>query len=275
MQQELKRHAKKLLQRPPKLPLTGWPPASRSSALLDGLDDGDLERINHLLPWQCFTVDGRGRRLGKAAWAGKRVQPQAIPDPRIERLDELIGLSGRHVLEVGCFEGVHTIALADRAARVTALDARVDNVVKTAVRCSLYGVHVDVDVCDLEKEPPGSERLACDVVHHAGVLYHLLDPVTHLKTLLAGVRHGLMLDTHYARDDEVDATYRAAGRDWQVRDFREGGRQDVFSGMYDVARWLRLSDLRLIVEEAGFEVLVEEPRNERNGARLLLVAVRT
>ena len=39
-------------------------------------------KLNRLLPWRCFTVDGHGRALGRTAWRGKREQPQAIPDSR-------------------------------------------------------------------------------------------------------------------------------------------------------------------------------------------------
>ena len=78
---------------------------------MDALSDDDLAVVNDLLPWQCFTVDARGRRLGTRAWAGKREEPQALPDPRITLMGDRWPLAGRTVLEVGCFEGVHTIGL--------------------------------------------------------------------------------------------------------------------------------------------------------------------
>ena len=128
---------------------TGWP--AGPSSPVDALSNDDLTVVNELLPWQCFTVDAHGRRLGNRAWAGKREEPQPIPDPRITLMDGRWSLAGRSVLELGCFEGVHTIGLMRTGASVVALDSRVENVVKTAARCALYGCEPTVYVRDLER----------------------------------------------------------------------------------------------------------------------------
>ena len=67
---------------------------------------------------------GEADRLGARHGAGSREVPEQIPDRRIELFDQRFGLRGSHVLELGCFEGIHTIALCDRADRVTGIDAR-------------------------------------------------------------------------------------------------------------------------------------------------------
>lgn len=258
--------------RPP-LTFDQWPPATRP-APVDLLSDQQLGQLNSLLPWQCFTVDTRGRRLGEAAWSGKRMEPQVIPDPRIVRLHEALDLSDKDVLEIGCFEGVHTTALCDVARSVTAVDSRVENVTKTAVRCAFLGVQPSLLVRDIEQEPEDSELWDHDVVHHVGVLYHLVDPWTHLKAVATRVRHGLILDTHYAREEEIDEQWEVDGRTLGVRRFVEGGAAEVFSGMYPYARWLRHQDLLDCLTQAGLRVLVDEPRDERNGARVVIIAVR-
>ena len=91
--------------------------------------------------WNCFVVDSNGRRFGNQAYQNKRSQPQTIPDKRILLMDEYFSLADKHVLEVGCFEGIHTIGLSKYANRVTAVDSRIENIVKTIVRCSLFGFH--------------------------------------------------------------------------------------------------------------------------------------
>ena len=106
--------------------------------LVERLPDDELARLNELLPWRCFTVDSQGRAFGGRRLAGKAGHAQPIPDRRIVLFDERFDLSDKHVLEVGCFEGVHTIALSRRAQAVTAVDARVENVVKTVVRCAFF-----------------------------------------------------------------------------------------------------------------------------------------
>ena len=78
---------------------------------VDSLGDDELRELNALLRWNCFTADVHGRRFGQRAWPGKREQPQVVPDVRIVQMNEKFGLADKHVLEVGCFEGVHTIGL--------------------------------------------------------------------------------------------------------------------------------------------------------------------
>lgn len=113
---------------------------------VDDLSDADLSRLNDLLPWQCFTLDSNGRRFGKQASAKKRNLPQAIPDHRITELNRRFPLAGLSVLEVGCFEGVHTIALAGYGAKVVGIDSRIENVAKTMVRTWSFGFEATVQV---------------------------------------------------------------------------------------------------------------------------------
>lgn len=254
----------------PSLPLTGYSENRASAPLVELLTDEQLAELNRLLPWSCFTVDGRGRRFGQAAWSGKRVEPQPVPDRRTLLLHEAVDLSDKHVLEVGCFEGVHTIGLARVAKTVTAIDARVANVVKTIVRCTFYGVRPDVLVCDVE-DAHQLASLECDVVHHVGVLYHLQDPVRHLQRLSRISSTAILLDTHVASDDEAVEILEVDGHHYPYRRYREP--PSVFSGMGSEARWLRLADIRQILEDGGFaKVEMLEERAERNGPRVLLLA---
>ena len=198
-----------------------------------------------------------------------------IPDPRIVLLNEHFNLSDKHVLEIGCFEGIHTIGLAQYASQVTAVDARIENVVKTIVRCAFFGCTPRVLRCDVEKEPLPLELLSSDVLHHVGVLYHLKDPVRHLLQLGQFIRIGLMLDTHYALDDEALESFEINGRAYRYKRFQESGYSDAFSGVYDHAKWLRLEDIIATLQHSGFsEVNVIETRFERNGPRALIMAAR-
>jgi tRNA (mo5U34)-methyltransferase len=157
---------------------------------------------------------------------------------------------------------------------VTALDSRVDNIVKTIVRAHLYGARPDVVLGDLETLAPGSPLLSSDVLHHNGVLYHLTDPVRHLRAVLPGTRTGLLLDTHVARAEQATARYDVDGDEFLVHEYAEAGAEVPFAGMRSFARWLTASDLRGVVEAEGFEVLHEDLRHERNGDRVLLIARR-
>lgn len=241
---------------------------------LDELSDADLERLNTLLPWSCFTVDGLGRRFGDAAWMGKRDRPQTIPDRRALVLDEHFALADKHVLEIGCFEGVHTIGLCQLAARVTGVDARIDNVVKTIVRCAFYGHHPEILLRDVE-DSAALSGLTVDVIHHVGVLYHLEQPARHLLALGALARYGVLVDTHVAEEHEATEVLEVDGRSYPYRRYREGGTADVFSGMRPSAKWLTQRGVVDLLRTAGFRTVdVVEDRDERNGRRILLVAKR-
>jgi SAM-dependent methyltransferase len=258
-----------------KLPAGGFAPGI-PAPLVDALTDQDLGLLNRLLPWHAFVADGRGRRFGGIAWGGKRSEPQIIPDPRIAMFDARFGLTGKTVLEIGCFEGFHTIGLCRIGATVVAVDSRVENVAKTLVRSALFDCWPRVYVQDIERIPTDESLLTADLAHHVGVLYHLKDPVAHLVDLGRYVKDGIMLDTHVARPEQVNAEYESQGRAWRYYRYGEFGRADPFSGMYDHAKWLPLDDLKALLALAGFpHVELAESRDERNGLRVLLFARRT
>lgn len=256
-------------------PLHGFQANRQATPHVDPLSDAELEELNGLLRWHCFTADAHGRRFGRRSAPGKRDTPQAIPDPRIRQMDERFGLAGKSVLEVGCFEGVHTIGLMRHGAQVTAIDSRVENVVKTIVRCAMFDCHPLVFKCDVEVEADHARLPSVDLLHHVGVLYHLADPVTHLERLCAQVRSGLMLDTHYAEPEQATQSYAVGGRNIRYHHYREGGRGEVFSGMYDHAKWLTLETISEVLRNAGFDRIdIVEKRAERNGPRVMLFAER-
>lgn len=243
---------------------------------VDPLTDSDMVELNNLLPWSCFVVDAYGRRFGKPAWTGKRCDPQIIPDPRIVLLHEHFDLADKHVLEVGCFEGIHTVGLSMLARKVTAIDARIENVVKTIVRSAMFGFTPTVFKHNLEESPIAPEVPSADVMLHMGVLYHLRDPVTHLLGLGRFVRLGLLLDTHYCLESEASETYEVMDKSYRYRACKEHGRRDVFSGMYDHSKWLTLEDMRGLLVQSGFsDVTIVETRQERNGPRALILAKRS
>ena len=133
-----------------KLPLKGFDGNSNQIKFIDSLSDDDLIKLNGLLPWNCFVADRQGRRFGNSAWPGKRCEPQLLPDRRILLMNEKFQLNDKHVLEFGCFEGIHTIGLSMYAKKVTAVDARIENVVKTITRSALFGFSPTVFTCNVE-----------------------------------------------------------------------------------------------------------------------------
>jgi tRNA (mo5U34)-methyltransferase len=242
---------------------------------VDALPDEELDALNEALPWGAYVLDARGRAFGRPWSSDKRNTPQVIPDPRIVALDQRTPLRDAVVLELGCFEGLHTVALADRGARVLATDARVENLAKTLVRCWAFGHAPTVFRWNLEEDPPPEVDIDCDVAHHVGVLYHLTDPVGHLRRLAPHVRRAIMLDTHVASDAHELEDLLADGETLRVRRMKERGRHDPFAGMEACATWLLEDDLVRLLRELGFATVdVVQRRDERNGPRLLIHAER-
>ncbi len=253
------------------LPLKIDHPAKNNIPFVNNLSDSELEELNNILDWNCYLLDQSGRRFGNLAWSGKRTDPQDINDYRHTLLNDRISLADKHVLEIGCFEGIHTVSLCRLAKSVTAIDSRVENVVKTIVRCAMFNQHPVVFVSDVENWLSQKEQLKADVCHHVGVLYHLKDPVKHLIELASFTNHAILLDTHYAKPEEATESYDTGGKRYAYKKYQEG--KDVFSGMYDHAKWLTLEGLEEILKSSGFSnVEIIEKREERNGPRVLLFA---
>jgi cyclopropane fatty-acyl-phospholipid synthase-like methyltransferase len=218
-----------------------------------------------------FTTDSIGRRLGNYAWKGKRQEPQSLSDPRIAEL--LRGLRGNHILEVGCLEGVHTIGLCMKGCEVTAIDARIENLVKTQIRSLLYGCHPKLMLVDLDQQPNGCKG-GYDACFHVGVLYHLENPVEHLLDLLPSISEAILIDTHVANDTMILNPY-PGHVDLLYADYKEYGRNDIFSGMGLKSKWLTSNSLKQVLMMSGFQIDAEERRDERNGPRVKIRAVKT
>lgn len=256
-------------------PLAGYTEHRHEIAYVDPLSDEDLSNLNDMLQWNAFTVDRHGRRFGGVAWTGKRDRPQEVPDRRILLLNDRFALSDKHVLEFGCFEGIHTTGLSQFAGKVTAVDARIENVTKTIVRTAFYGYRPTVFQHDVEEGSARTDLLQADILHHVGVLYHLKDPVRHLLEIGRYIRLGVMLDTHYALPEEASLSYLVNGRKYSYKRFQERGTADVFSGLHSHSKWLPVDVITGLLKESGFgRVDVVETRPERNGPRVLLFASR-
>ena len=236
------------------------------------MSDLSLQELNDTLPWHAGTLLPDGRLVGRLdARADKRTDVQPIPDKRIRRLDEALPLAGKSVLEIGCFEGIHTLGLRHFDANVTAVDIRPSNVLKTLARLSAHGESAGVFILDVEDANVDLGHF--DVVFHCGVLYHLEDPVSHLRAILPAC-DAIYLDTHVAEPGRDQDTLVVGDQSYQGYRHHEGGWQDPFSGRAASAFWLTLDDLQGLIKAQGFECQTWSERAERNGARVGLFARR-
>lgn len=221
---------------------------------IDQLPDDDLYRLNDYLPWESWTPDANGRRVGNPAGRSYPIGGALVTAFEREFAPHLRH-PGATVVEFGAYEGAHTIGLA-RLARVIALEGRFRNLLCGMTRTNFYGVAGSVEwrLADVEL----SDIPAADAFFHSGVLYHLTKPEDHLATLCAKARVGLLLDTHHTGD--APAVERAE----KVTSSKDGLRP--------VAIWLPRARILELLGKTFTDVRILSDREEPHGLRFTVVA---
>lgn len=229
---------------------------------VDHLTDSQLAAMNAAHPWKTSTRDARGREVGLLGG------PQyVIPAELVLMADMRFDLSTKSVVEFGCLEGAHTIALAEKSKALLALDARHDNLMKSSLRCAMYGVFPRFALMDVEESMPA----AADLFFHSGVLYHLQDPVGHLLKVCQ-LAQTVVLDTHHAK--QTPETYKSSdGKTYPAWIYRENV-SGAKAGVRDFSRWLPLETIRETLSDRYDEVSIISDRVERNGPRATIFATR-
>jgi SAM-dependent methyltransferase len=125
-------------------------------------------------------------------------------------------IAGRSVLEVGAGIGDHTSYFLDRGCRVTATDARPENVACIKSR------YPEVVSCVFDLDIGGEAAIPVhDVVYCYGVLYHLAKPEAAVAVMAALARELLLIETcvvfgdyeavNPVDEDRLDSTQAAHG----------------------------------------------------------------
>ncbi len=236
------------------------------------LTDQELAEFQVVVDWKTGLELPDGRVLGVAGKRGKVSKPL---DFRVRKLAEEFGSADKRVLEFGCLEGVHTVQLAGVCREVVALDVRPRNIACTLVRCF---VHKSDNVSPVLGDARHiDESLGhFDIIFHVGVLYHLMDPVSHIMNL-ARMTDVLLLDTHYCLEDTTfpRCDIRIDDKVYQAYAYGEKGWKDPFSGVEPESLWLHRQALLDVLTDAGFTSLeVFKDRIERNGPRISIMASR-
>jgi len=231
-----------------------------------------IEEFNQMLDWRAAAPLPDGRLLGRQS-EGKRESVNRIPDKRITLLNELLPLEHLRVLEIGCFEGIHTMGLLQYTKHVTGLDLRPVNVLKTLTRLSLSGYYAPIFQGNCEELDESFGKF--DVVFHFGVLYHLMSPVQHIKSL-GRFADTLYLDTHIASTANATESSEIDGDTYRYSLVGESGWLDPFSGADPTSIHLTYASLKKALVKAGFKnVALLNFRDERNGPRILVFGSRT
>jgi hypothetical protein len=177
----------------------------------------------------------------------------------------------RTILELGSFEGGHSLTLAGPpfVERLLGLEGRAENIARSTLAVDLLGRgNVEFQQADLDADGALAGLDRFDAVFCAGLLYHLANP-SRLLGAIGGLTDRLFLDTHYATE-ELDVDGRLGS--W----FHELGPEHPLSGLTAESAWLTLPSLICAVNDAGFAVrhLVDVPDWAGNGRRAHLGCVR-
>jgi SAM-dependent methyltransferase len=172
-------------------------------------------------------------------------------DPRIVDYFEWIRPRGT-VLELGSFEGGHSLRIAQRpeVTSLLGLEGREFLIARAEFVARTFGIQkVSFRLCDFEVD-----RLSTfghfDSVFCSGVLYHLSRPWRLLREISRVTEH-VFLNTHFA----IRGVERLAGYEGQRR--AEYGYEEPLSGLHTYSFWLTLDSLRVALRRAGLEIVHE------------------
>ena len=187
----------------------------------------------------------------------------ALNPVRLDYVRERTRLDDARILDVGCGGGLLSEALAQRNARVTAIDLAEDLVKVAKLHGLESGVQVDYRVQSVEAlaaEQPGS----FDVVTCMEMLEHVPDPAAILKACATLLKPGGSLFVSTLNRTPAAFALAIVGAEYVARLLPRGTHQ--------YAAFIKPSELGGWLREAGLELqdvtgLMYEPW--RNGARLI------
>lgn len=102
----------------------------------------------------------------------------------LKELDKIFPLANKSVIEFGCFDGYQSLGLCHLNAKLTCLDARADNVIKTRAAINAVGFDVPVYMDDFHNAH-ASKYGRYDLAFAHGVYYHSVAPFVFLENLIS------------------------------------------------------------------------------------------
>lgn len=187
----------------------------------------------------------------------------ALNPVRLDYVRERTRLDDARILDVGCGGGLLSEAMAQRSARVTAIDLAEDLVKVAKLHGLESGVQVDYRVQSVEAlaaEQPGS----FDAVTCMEMLEHVPDPAAILKACATLLKPGGSLFVSTLNRTPAAFALAIVGAEYVARLLPRGTHQyAAFIKPSELGGWLREADLEL-QDVTG---LMYEPW--RNGARLI------
>jgi GT2 family glycosyltransferase len=179
-----------------------------------------------------------------------------VADERITRLRGELDLAGRRVLELGCLEGGHSVALSRLGPReLVSVEGRAANFVRCCVVKTVFGLDNVRFAFDDVRHVTLERYGRFDAAVSMGVLYHLPDPHV-LLGHLAELTDVVYLSTHYANDrypeHGPEAELKTPHGRRRGRLYQEYGLADPLSGLDPRSFWPYETELLDMCRAAGF-----------------------
>lgn len=217
------------------------------------------------IPWKTSVLHMANKHYAPAKLVHWRTE--FGDDYRIKYITHFIDVRGKNVLELGPYEGQHTIILEKMGAKkITSLEGRAENLEKCLRIKKKYRLeNTEFILKNIEDLYEGHDKLKSrqqyDLVFCFGLLYHLPDPVKALswmkkqgKQLLLGTQYVEESDlSYYQSSDFQPFTYTSGRKKYRGMKHQEGGLIDTASGMSAYSVWLYESELVKALTAAGYK----------------------
>jgi hypothetical protein len=209
---------------------------------------------------------------------------ELFDDPRVNwMVDELGGVEGWRILELGPLEGAHTHLLETRhrAAEIVAVEANERAYLKCLVVKELLGMararfllgDCDRYMAELAEASAGDDP-PFDLVTSCGVLYHMEHPARHVELLCRSARSvfvwthyfdrelidaiGPQLADRFSAHSPVDASQAGPAHTVHRHQYLDAlGWGGFCGGGREFANWMELDDIRATFAHHGFDVVAE------------------
>jgi len=173
------------------------------------------------------------------------------------------------VVDLGCLEGGYALEFALAGYDVIGIEARPSNVERCNFVAEAYGLRNLRFVCDDARNLTSYGPF--DAVFCAGLLYHLDAPVTFLSELAEATKRTLLLETHYATNEDKWDQFQLSrlttnegrvGRwykEWEPDTTPEEVETLSWSSVGNPASfWLEKRHLLQAIVDAGFPIVCEQ-----------------
>jgi 2-polyprenyl-3-methyl-5-hydroxy-6-metoxy-1,4-benzoquinol methylase len=162
--------------------------SAMDDAEMEGYQETDMQRqMSIRFHWSEDTEYGRFKAEGLQA-KGRSSRLLARFMDQLGALDK--DLTGKRVLDIGCWTGATSLLLAAMGAEVVAIEEVVKYAETVQYLSESFGVKVDARALSLYDLTADEFQDAFDIVLFSGVLYHLSDPIIGTRITFNAVKPG-------------------------------------------------------------------------------------